>query len=44
MMGTFHLKNVRLIFTSEEVPAEEEVFASTAELCRVIFISLVTAL
>ena len=31
---------MRLIFTSEEVPAEEEVIASTAELCLVNFISL----
>ena len=32
MMVTFHLRNVRLIFSSEEFPASEEVFASTAEL------------
>ena len=32
MMMTFHLWNERLIFTSEEVPTSEEVFASTAEL------------
>ena len=32
MMVTFHLRNVRLIFFSEEFPASEEVFASTAEL------------
>ena len=32
MMMTFHLWNERLIFTSEEVPASEEVFGSTAEL------------
>ena len=37
MMVTFHLSNERLIFTSEEVPAWEEVFASTAELCSVDF-------
>ena len=36
-MMTFHLWNERLIFTSEEVPALEEVFASTAELCSVNF-------
>ena len=33
---TFH-QNERLIFTSEEVPASEKVFASTAELCLVNF-------
>ena len=37
MMMTFHLWNERLIFTSGEVPASEEVFASTAELCQVNF-------
>ena len=37
MMVTFHLWNERLIFTSEEVPASEEVFASTAELCSFNF-------
>ena len=36
-MVTFHLSNERLIFTTEEVPAWEEVFASTAELCSVDF-------
>ena len=35
MMVTFHLWKERLIFTSEEVPASEEVFVSTAELCSV---------
>ena len=34
-MATFHLWKERLIFTSEEVPAAEEVFASRAELCSV---------
>ena len=34
---TFHLWNERLIFSSEEVPASEEVFASTAGLCSVSF-------
>ena len=29
--------NERLIFTSEEVPASEEAFASAAELCSVNF-------
>ena len=33
IMMTFHLWNERLIFTSEEVPALEEVFASIAEFC-----------
>ena len=37
MMMTFHLWNERLIFTSEEVPAPEEVFGSTAELYSVNF-------
>ena len=37
MMMTFHLWNERLIFTSEEVPASEEVFGSTAELYSVNF-------
>ena len=37
IMMTFHLWNERLIFTSEEVPASEEAFASTAELCSVNF-------
>ena len=37
MKVTFHLWNERLIFTSEEVPASEEVFASTAELCSFNF-------
>ena len=35
MMVTFHLWKERLIFTSEEVPASEEVLVSTAELCSV---------
>ena len=35
MMVTFHLWKEGLIFTSEEVPASEEVFVSTAELCSV---------
>ena len=35
MMATFYLWNERLIFTSEKVPAAEEVFASTAELCSI---------
>ena len=34
-MATFYLWNERLIFTSEEVPAAKEVFASTADLCSV---------
>ena len=34
-MATFYLWNERLIFTSEEIPAAKEVFASTAELCSV---------
>ena len=33
MMLTFHLWNERLIPSSEEVPASEEVFASITELC-----------
>ena len=33
MMVTFHVWNEKLIFTSEEVSAEEEVFASTTKLC-----------
>ena len=37
MMMTFHLWSERLIFTPEEVPASEELFASTAELCSVNF-------
>ena len=37
MMMTFYLWNERLIFTSEEVSASEEVFASTAESCSVDF-------
>ena len=37
IMMTFHLWNERLIFTSEEVPALEEAFASTAQLCSVNF-------
>ena len=37
VMMTFHLWNERLIFTSEEIPASEEVFASTEELCSVNF-------
>ena len=37
IMLTFHLWNERLIFTSEEVPASEEAFASTVELCSVNF-------
>ena len=37
VMMTFHLWNERLIFTLEEVPASEELFASTAELCSVNF-------
>ena len=37
MMMTFHLWNERLIFTSEEVPASEEVFGSTAEFYSVNF-------
>ena len=37
MMMTFHLWNERLIFTSEEVPASDEVFGSTAELYSVNF-------
>ena len=40
MMVTFHLRNVRLIFSSEEFPASEEVFASTAELGSVIVLYL----
>ena len=36
-MMTFYLSNERLIFTSQGVPASEEVFASTAELCSVNF-------
>ena len=35
MMVKFHLWKERLIFNSEEVPASEEVFVSTAELCSV---------
>ena len=35
MMVTFHLCNERLIFISEGVPASEEVFTLTAELCSV---------
>ena len=31
-MAIFHLWNERLIFTSEDVPAAEEIFASAAEL------------
>ena len=37
MTMTLHLRNERLIFTSEGVLASEEVFASTAELCSVNF-------
>ena len=37
MMMTFHLWSERLIFTPEEVPASEELFASTAKLCSVNF-------
>ena len=37
VMMIFHLWNKRLIFTSEEIPASEEVFASTAELYSVNF-------
>ena len=37
MMVAFHLWNERLVFTSEEVPSSEEVFASIAELCLVDF-------
>ena len=46
MMMTFYLWNERLIFTSEEVSASEEVFASTAESCSVdfFFISVVKEL
>ena len=44
MMTTFHLWNERLIFTLEEVPALEEVFTSTAELCLVNFFSVVMEL
>ena len=40
MMVTFHLRKVRLIFSSEEFPASEEVFASTAELGSVIVLYL----
>ena len=36
--------NERLIFTLEEVPALEEVFTSTAELCLVNFFSVVMEL
>ena len=36
-MMTFYLSNERLIFTTQGVPASEEVFASTAELCSVNF-------
>ena len=43
MMKIFHLWNERLILSSEEVPASEEVFASTAELYSVNF-SLFTLL
>ena len=37
MMMTFHLWSESLILTSEDVPASEEVFASTAEFCSVNF-------
>ena len=37
MMMTLHLWNERLIYTSEEVPASDKVFASAAELCSVNF-------
>ena len=37
MMLTFHLWNERLIPSSEEVPASEEVFASITELCSGYF-------
>ena len=37
MMMTFHLWNERLTFTSKEVRASEEVFASIAELCSINF-------
>ena len=37
VMVAFHLWNERLIFTSEEIPASEEVFASAAELCSANF-------
>ena len=36
-MVAFHLWNERPVFTSEEVPSSEEVFASIAELCLVDF-------
>ena len=35
IMAIFHLWNERLIFTSEDVPAAEEIFASAAELYSV---------
>ena len=41
--GTFHLWSERLILSSEEVPASEDVFASTTDLCCVNF-SLFTLL
>ena len=40
MMVTFHLWKERLIFNSEEVPASEEVFVSTAELCSCVLLYL----
>ena len=42
-METFHLWNERLILSLEKVPALEEVFALTEELCSVNF-SLFTLL
>ena len=43
MMEIFHLWDERLILSSEEVPASEDVFPSTAKLCCVNF-SLFTLL
>ena len=42
-MEIFHLWDERLILSSEEVPASEDVFPSTAKLCCVNF-SLFTLL